>query len=76
MGICFLRFGKFSVYYFVKNIMYTFDLHLFSFPSTHDSQVCSFDEVAEFSDIHLAVFNSFVSEFFCFSLNIYFVFQP
>jgi hypothetical protein len=46
-------------YYFVEYISYAFDLHLFFF-NTHDSQVWSFDEVAEFLHIPFTAIESFV----------------
>jgi hypothetical protein len=51
MGKTFSRFGKFSVINFIEYIMYPFGWHLFSFFNTYESEVWSFDEVAEFLHI-------------------------
>jgi hypothetical protein len=49
-GQNFLKLWEIFCYYFIEYIMYAFGLHLFSF-NAHDSQVWSFDGVAEFLHI-------------------------
>jgi hypothetical protein len=50
-GQNFLEIWEILCYYFIVIIMYLFGLYLFSFFNAHDSQVWSFDGVAEFLHI-------------------------
>jgi hypothetical protein len=50
-GQIFLEVSEIFCYYFIEYITYPFDLHLFSFFNAHDSQILSFDGVAEFLHI-------------------------
>jgi hypothetical protein len=59
----FLRFGKFSAIILLNLLHNPFGLHLFTFFNVHDSQVCSFDGVAEFLHIPFSAFESSKSSF-------------
>jgi hypothetical protein len=57
-GHLFLEIWEIICHCFVEHITYTFGLCLFSL-NAQDSQVCSFDEIAEFSHIPFAFPESF-----------------
>jgi hypothetical protein len=48
--------------------MYTFCLYLSSFFNAHDTQILSFEGVAEFLHIPFTALVMFDQDFFCFSL--------
>jgi hypothetical protein len=50
-GHNFFDIWEFFCYYFIEYITYPFGLYLFFFLNAHDSQVWSFDGVAEFLHI-------------------------
>jgi hypothetical protein len=59
MANSFSRLGEFSVIIFVEYIMFPFSSYLFSFFNTPDSQVWSFDGVADFLQIHFTALELF-----------------
>jgi hypothetical protein len=57
-GQNFVEIWEIICYYFIEHSMYPFGLHLFLF-NTHDSQVWTFDGVAELLHIHFIALELF-----------------